>query len=87
MDAFCRTLYGLTLPHRLNVETALLSVKAEPAQSILAGFKAHRRANDQNRTCSSEIQQAVKSCLMLLVLLSEHAQTTWMVLLQRGTFL
>ena len=39
MNAFCRTLYGLTLPHSLNVETALLPVKAEPAQSTLAGFK------------------------------------------------
>ena len=76
MDAFCRTFYGLTLPHRLNVETALLPVKVEPAQSTLAGFKAHRRANDQNRACSSEIHQAVKSCSMLFVLLSEPAQST-----------
>ena len=42
----CRALYGLTLPHRLNVETALLPLNAEPAQSTLAGFKAHWRAND-----------------------------------------
>ena len=35
MDAFCRALYGVILPHSLNVETALLPVKAEPAQSPL----------------------------------------------------
>ena len=58
------------LPHRLNVETALLPVKVELSQSTLAGFKAHSRANDQNRACSSEINQAVKSCSMLFVLLS-----------------
>ena len=72
----CRTLYGLTLLHRLNVETVLLPVKSEPTQSTLAGFKAHRRANDQNRTCSSEIHQAVKSSAMLFVLLLEPAQST-----------
>ena len=71
-----RTLYGLTLPHRLNVETALLPVKAEPAQSTLAGFRAHMRANDHNRPCSSEIHQAVESFSMLFVLLSEPAQST-----------
>ena len=63
-------------PIALNVETALLPVIAEPAQSTLEGFKAHRRANDQNRTCSSEMHQAVKSYSTLLVLLSEPVQST-----------
>ena len=83
MDAFNRTLHGLTLSHRLNVETVLLPVIAEPAQPTLAGFNAYRRANDQNRTCSSEIHQPVKSGSMLFVLLSEPAQSTWLVLLQK----
>ena len=55
-----RTLHDLTLSHRLNVETALLPVIAEPAQPALACFKADGRTNDQNRTCLSEIHQAVK---------------------------
>ena len=36
LDAFCRTVYGLTLSHRLNVETALLPVKAEPGIRLKA---------------------------------------------------
>ena len=70
-----KCMYGLTLPHRLNAETALLRGTTEPAQSTLAGYKNHRKANDQNRTCSSEIHQAVKNCSMWFVLLLEPAQS------------
>ena len=59
------------------LKTALLPVKPEPAQSTLPGFKAHRRANDQNRNCLSEIHQAVKSCSMLCYYQNLLNQLSW----------
>ena len=73
MDAFCRTLYGLFLPHRLNVETVLLK------QNLLNQLEqvVKLTGEQMTRTEPAQVKYTKRlKAVLLFVLLSEPAQST-----------